>query len=201
MKIISQTFSILVGLLLLGALAFTGIAAIEYVGTLYMSIDPQLARITASVLFVVLIAAWTIAHSLRKASAQRMRQQLGDEITAAYQYFMDFWIEIIDHGHLPDSDPESQHTLDRIMALYGSTEAIKAHLALKAMMQEKDMQVADMRTQFGKALLAMRKDLGVDTQGITAQELVQLVLSEPNPEVQSTGLAQPKPDSEPASGA
>lgn len=57
MKIISQTISILVGLLLLGALAVSGIGTFDYVRALYMSLDPQLSHVVTTVLPVVLIAA------------------------------------------------------------------------------------------------------------------------------------------------
>jgi len=199
-KTINQAFAILVGLLLLGALVIAGIAAIEYISSLYMALDPQLARATAIVLFVVLIAAWIITHSIRRAAAQQMRQQFSNEISATYQYFVDHWIEIIDHGRQSDSNPEAQQVLDRLIALYGSADAIKAHLALRTMMQQKDMQDANMHAQLGKALLAIRKDLGSDTQGITAQELQQLVLPEPDLDVRPDDLAQPQLDSEPTSG-
>ena len=190
MKTISQIFSILVALLLLGALAFAGIAAIEYVGTLYMSLDPQFARVAAICLFAVLVAAWAIAHGIRRATAQRMRQQLADEISATYRFFMDYWIELMDQGPQAGGDPEAQQALDRLMALHAGTEALKAHLALRALIRKQDVSESEIRAQFGKALIAIRKDLGAGTQGVAAQELQQLVLPEQNPEIRAVELPQ-----------
>jgi hypothetical protein len=201
MKTINQTFSIFVGLLLLGALAYGGIAAIEYVSSLFMSLDPQLARAATIILLVVLITGWTFSRSVRKAAGQKVRQQLISEIATTYQYFTEYWIRAINLKYLSNNAPETQHDLDRLMALYGSAEAINAHLALRTMFLKKDMQPAEMRTQFGKALLAIRKDLGADSQGLSAKDLAQLLLPEPNPNVESAELPQSKTESEPASGA
>jgi hypothetical protein len=201
MKITNQTLSILIGLFLLGLLAVAGIYAIEYLNTLYSSLDPQVARTLVGVLIVVLLMSLIIARGVRKIIAHRMQLGLISERAATYRYFTDHWTGVMDQGHVSNNNAEAPQNLDRLMTLLGCAEAIKAHLALRTMMQDKDMPVTDMRTQFGKALLAIRKDLGTDSQGISAKDLQQLVMPETHTEERSNGLPKSTIESEPSSGA
>jgi hypothetical protein len=73
MKNNSPSLTILVGFFLLGAMAVAGVAAIEYVGTLFMNLEPHVAQVTASGLIVVLIAALIIARSIRDNGASTLR--------------------------------------------------------------------------------------------------------------------------------
>lgn len=197
MKNFSQTLATLIGLLLLGVAAYAAIAAIKYFGMLYMALDPQTAKLTTFISIIVLLCTLAIAHGIRIAAMRRMRQQLGMEIAAAYQYFMDYWGEMLNQKIPVNKSPEMLQTLGRFMALYGNSEVLKAHMALQTMMQEGGAQAADMRAQFGKALFAMRKDLGADTAGITAQQLQRLVLQEQD----GKGPATVAPQSQSAPGA
>jgi hypothetical protein len=194
MKNNGQPLTIFVGLFLLGAMAVAGIGALEYIATMYISLDPQVARVAASCLVVLLIAALIIARSIQDNGAGTLR--LRSKRTVAYEHFVNYWID--KYGQPPSTDnPGEAQALDRLIALYGSTEMIKAHLTLRTMKQGNGSQEADMRAQFGKAMITIRKDLGADTLGITAQQLLQLVLPQPDIELRSNGTQQPRFDSEP----
>lgn len=200
MKNINQALATLVVLLLLAAIAVAGIAAFDYARTLYTSLDPQVARITATGLIAILTTAWIVARIARRAAAQRIRQQLGNEVAAAYQYFVDYWTAVMADRHHSDNNLEEPSTLDRLLALYGSAEVIKAHMRLRTMMQEREAQDGDVRAEFGKALVAMRNDLGFDMHGITAQQLQNLALPAPDAEARPIEMPQPKTESGPATG-
>ena len=195
MKNISQVLAVVTALLLFGALIATGIAAFDYLRTLYLSLDPQLARITATSLIALLITAWILSRITRQSAAKRMRQQLGDEITATYQYFVDYWTSVFADKHYPDDNPEEPSILDRLLALYGSAKVIKAHMRLRTMMQKRETPDADVYAEFSKALLAIRKDLGADSQGLSAKDLQLLVLPEQNPEARNAEVPQQQTNS------
>jgi hypothetical protein len=111
---------------------------------------------------------------------------------------LNYWIG--KYGQLPSTDnPGEAQALDCMMALYGSTEALKAHLTLRGMIQ-KDVSESDMHIQFGKALIAIRKDLGADTLGIKVRELGQLVLPEANIDTHAVELSLSQHNSQPTSG-
>lgn len=185
--------SMFTALFLLGVLAVTGITTINYARTLYTSLDPQIAHALIASLFAALVVAWFIARVVRKIVVQRMRRQLKDEVTATYQYFVDYWTGAMDRAEKSDGNPEALQTLDRLMALYGGTEVLKAHLAMREMQQDRDAKSGEMLTQFGKALLAMRRELGAGTTGISAAQLQQLVMPEPSAVVPAAELPQHEP--------
>jgi hypothetical protein len=61
--------------------------------------------------------------------------------------------------------------VNHLLLLHGCTAVVKAHAAMQAL----DLQEA--RVRFADTLLAIRKDLGLESRGLDAKELVQLLLS------------------------
>src|SRR5260370_42197131 len=62
--------------------------------------------------------------------------------------------------------------VNHLLVLQGSTAVIKAHAAMQS------LNVQEARTKFAAALLAIRKDMGLESRSLEAKELVQLLLSE-----------------------
>ena len=177
MKFINQSLAIAIAMLLLSAVAYISIASFDYVRILYLSLDPHLARVIAACLLALLIAAWVAVPGARKVAALRARQQLGDEITATYQYFVDYWSALLTGTRPQDSDgTDAGLTLGRLLALYGGAEVIKVHRAMLARFGESGADDLELHELFGKALAAIRNDLGRDMRGISALQLRQLIL-------------------------
>ena len=62
--------------------------------------------------------------------------------------------------------------VNHLLVLQGTTAVVKAHAAMQT------LNVQEARTQFAAALLAIRKDMGLESRGLEAKDLVQLLLSE-----------------------
>jgi hypothetical protein len=183
MTIFGQTISILFALAFLGALGIGGYWAIDYIAALFLSMDTQVARVTGVASVAVLLAAALIAGSIRQAGKQFRAIQFQADKAATYKLFIDTWTNLLRErgGSAKQSAfalPEVLQALDQPLALYGSPAVIKAHAAQRALAVERGMQNPEIRSQFSKALLEVRKDLGSDTRGLTAEALQDLLLPE-----------------------
>ena len=131
--------------------------------------------VTATATVAVLLAATIIAAGIRRAGAQNRSFQLRAEKAQVYKLFIGLWEEVLRPGQTAEAvgqlSQQMQH-VGHLLMLYGCTTVVKAHAA----MQQLDLPEA--RAQLADALLAMRKDLGLESRGLQAKDLVQLLLSE-----------------------
>jgi len=173
MKLIGRVVALLFGVSLLFAIGFGAWLGFQGVVALFAGLDPQVATVTGIGCLVALAAAWGIARSLRAAVRQGRVMALREEKTAAYQLFVDYWKERLQPQARTDLSGKLQ-LLDRLLALYGGAAVIRAHTRLRDL--ERDGRHSDLRTGFGEALVAIRKDLGADTPHDAAHDLERLLL-------------------------
>lgn len=173
MNALGKTLALVVGLALLGAMAFGAWLVFQTVVALFAALDPEVATVTGLACLVALAAAWWIARSLRSAIHQSKAMALREEKSAAYQLFVDYWQSRLAGAARSDA-AEKLKSLDRLLALYGAQTVIRAHTTLRDL--DRDQRHADVRTGFGEALVAIRRDLGADTAGGAAQDLERLLL-------------------------
>jgi len=182
MKLLSMILSAFVGLAFLMTLVLGGYFAITWIAGLLSKLDVQFATVTAIISLVILLAAMIIASNIRQASKQHKVNQIHGERAATYQFFIDVWGALLQPGRLvEDGSPyplsEERQALDRLLALYGSSAVIKAYVGLRALARESGAQNPEVRVQFAKTLLEIRKDLGAETQGLNAEALQQLLFT------------------------
>lgn len=175
MNIFSKTFGLLLGLALMAALGWAAYLGIDYVASLVAALDAQVARVTAIGSLVVLAAAALIASAIRRGAAKTGGAQIHEHKIGAYQFFIECWQD-------PATPPHKLQALDRLVALYGGAAVIRAHAELRALAREKGARHPDVAARLGKALLELRKDLGVHEGGVSAPELQQLVLAPQAPQ-------------------
>lgn len=181
MKLIGQVAALGFGLGLLSALGFGGYLVIEQFAQLFFSLDRQVATVTGIGSMVALVISWVIARAIRTSGLQSKTIPIRDEKTASYQLFVDYWENLLRQGRAPMHQPpaelaEKLKVLDRLLALYGGAAVVKAHTALRDLEREKGVLHPAVRTRFGEALLAIRKDLGSETQRNLGIELERLLL-------------------------
>lgn len=149
-----------------------GYIAIDYICTLFLSMDMQVAKVTAIFSVIVLLAAALIFSSIRQASKQISSNQLHADKTATYKLFVETWSKLIRKQTASVlSISEMLQTLDQHLALYGSPAIIKAHSSLRALAVESGTNDSGVKEQFAKALLDVRKDIGTDSKGLALKEL------------------------------
>lgn len=144
-------------------------------------IDSQVASVTAIASIVTLLAATIIASSIRHTSDRKHADQFLTERAATYQIFLDVWTDLLRQGRGAEDQSvnnslERLKILDRLIILYGSPGVVKAHSALRALEQESGAQNPNLRAQFIKALMEIRKEIGSQMRGLTAEEVQQLLL-------------------------
>ncbi len=192
MNALGKTLALVVGLALLGAMAFGAWLIFQTIVVLFAALDPEVATVTGLACLVALAAAWWIARGLRTAVNQSKAMALREEKTAAYQLFVDYWQSRLAGGTRADRAPAEAvgklHLLDRLLSLYGGAAVIRAHTGLRDLDREGRAPRAELRARFGEALVVIRKDLGADTPRELAQELERLLL--PASEVGGEGAAQ-----------
>jgi hypothetical protein len=179
MKLFGQSLAALFSLALLGALGVGGYFALKFSAELFGSMDFQVAAVTTIASVVALLVAWAIASSIRQASKQNTANQLYAEKAMAYQRFIDIWEGLFRHGRDskgrdPNELSEELLALDHHLILYGGSSVVKAHVALRALERESGAQHPDTRSQFAKALIEIRNDIGSGTHDLTAEELQRL---------------------------
>lgn len=180
MNATSQFIAVLVVLALLGTMAVGGYLAVEYVAAVFLSMDSQVARVTGVASAAVLLAALLVATSIRQANRRNWTGQLRAEKAATYKRFLDIWTCLLQEpaGRINPPTIQSSDTvlaLGQSLVLYGSPAIIKAHGALRAQWSEGGVRSPDIQSQFVKALLEIRKDLGSGLHGLTADQLQNLL--------------------------
>lgn len=182
MKLTGKIVAVLLGTSLLGAMGFAAYLAFQTIVALFASLDSEVATVTGIACLVALTTAWGIARSLRAAVRQGKAMALREEKAATYQLFVDYWESRLGQGQARKDSPENLKMLDRLLALYAAPAVIRAHTRLRDL--DRDGRHAEVRTGFGEALVAIRKDLGADTTRELARELERLLL--PDPPVRAT---------------
>ncbi|MDT7604487.1 MAG: hypothetical protein QOF61_2484 [Acidobacteriota bacterium] len=184
MKSLRAVFLTFIGFSLVTAVGYGGYFAAPRVARTFSAFElrPVGAGVLASL--AVLLAAIIAASSIHQSGRARKAGTLHAEKIATYQFYTDLWVPLLrlerapaDRGPYPW--PAERQALDRLISLYGSPGVVKAYAAFCAAAGESVANTLPARSQFVKALLEMRKDLGSETWGLTAEELLQLFFANP----------------------
>ena len=172
--ILGNILGALLALALTAALGYYGYRTAKRFVVLFSRLDFTVAMVTATATVAILLAAMIIAGSIRRAAARSVETQLRADKAEAYKLFIGLWEETLRPGQTAEAIMQlSQHMQDvnHLLLLHGCTAVVKAHAAMQAL----DLQEA--RARFADTLLAIRKDLGLESRGLDAKELVQLLLT------------------------
>lgn len=181
MHFMRTMLSAFLSLAILAALAFGAYAVLAWTGDALTQLAPQL---TTSAVLAALVAAWLVVGTVSRARQRRAAERLHAERAATYQFFADVWAAVV-AGAGENLDAE-RRALDRLMALYAGAGALKAHVALRTLERERGVADPAVRIQLARALLEMRRDLGLETRGLAAEELGMLFDSDQRPEPVAT---------------
>jgi hypothetical protein len=175
MKILGNIVGTLLALALIATLGFGGYLSAKRYVTLFARLDFTVALVTATAVVVVFLATMIIAGSIRQAGATAREAQFRVGKAETYNLFIGVWGEILRPGQPTEARAEfssQMRELNRLLTLHGSAPVLKAHRAMPS------LNLPEARAQFGDALLAIRKDLGLESHGLTGTDLQQLLLVE-----------------------
>jgi hypothetical protein len=175
MQTIGRILGVLLALALTAAIGFYGYLAAKRFVVLFARLDFTVAMVTATAVVALLLAAMIIAGSIRRAGARSREVQLRADKAEAYKLFIGLWEETLRPGQTAETMVQlsrQMQDVNHLLLLHGCTAVVKAHAAMQALnLQEARIRLAD-------ALLAIRKDLGLESRGLEAKEMVQLLLTE-----------------------
>lgn len=173
--VLGNILGVSLALALTAAIGFYGYLAAKRFVMLFARLDFPVAMVTATATVALLLSAMVIAASIRRAGAQNREAQLRADKVEAYKLFISLWEEVLRPGQTAEAVAQMSRQMqdvNHLLVLQGSTAVVKTHTAMQT------LSVQEARTQFTAALLAIRKDLGLESRGLEAKELVQLLLSE-----------------------
>jgi hypothetical protein len=187
--VLGNILGVSLALALTAAIGFYGYLAAKRFVALFARLDFPVAMVTATATVALLLSAMVISASIRRAGAQSREVQLRADKAEAYKLFISLWEEILRPGQTAEAVvqlSQQMQDVNHLLVLHGSATVVKAHAAMQT------LNVQEARTQFAAALLAIRKDLGLESRGLEAKELVQLLLSpsEKTPSASRPGIHQ-----------
>ncbi|HEX4604054.1 MAG TPA: hypothetical protein VH724_08690 [Candidatus Angelobacter sp.] len=171
--VLGNILGVSLALALTAAIGFYGYLAAKRFVILFARLDFSVALVTATGTIALLLSAMVIAASIRRAGVQSSQVQLRADKAEAYKLFISLWEEMLRPGQTPEAVVQlsrQMQDVNHLLVLQGSTAVVKAHAAMQF------LNVQDARTQFAAALLAVRKDMGLESRGLEAKDLVQLLL-------------------------
>jgi len=174
-QILGNILGVVLALALTAAIGFYGYIAAKRFVALFARLDFTVAMVTATATVTVLLAALVISSSIRRAGKQNREVQLRADRAEAYKLFIGLWEEMLHPGQRVEAVVQASgqmQDVNHLLLLHGCTAVLKLHAAMQP------LSLPEARTQFANALLAIRKDLGLESRGLEAQELLQLLLSE-----------------------
>ena len=172
--VLGNIFGALLALALTAALGYYGYIAAKRFAVLFARLDFTVAMVTATATMALLLAAMIIAVSIRRAAQQSAAAHHRADKAEAYKLFIGLWEETLRPGQTAEAIVQlsrQMQDVNHLLLLHGCTEVVKAHAAMQAL----DLQEA--RAKFADTLLAIRKDLGLESRGLDAKELVQILLT------------------------
>lgn len=189
--VLGNIFGALLALALTAALGYYGYFAAKRFVVLFARLDFPVAMVTATACMDLLLAALIIAGSIRRAAQHNAEARRRMEKAEAYKLFIGTWEEMLRPGQTAESMVQlsrQMQDVNHLLILQGSPTLLKAHAA----MQSVNLQEA--RSQFAEALLAIRKELGLESRGVEAKNLAQLLLSESD---KAQGSSRARQDAQP----
>ncbi|MCU1255834.1 MAG: hypothetical protein JWM83_2133 [Candidatus Angelobacter sp.] len=173
--ILGNILGVVLALALAAALGFYGYLAAKRFVVFFARLDFTVAMVTAIATLALLLAAMVIAASIRHAGAQSREVHLRAGKAEAYKLFIGLWEEVLRPGQTAEAVAQLSRQMpdvNHLLLLHGSPAVLKIHAAMQT------QNLADARTQLAAALLAIRKDLGMDTRGLEATDLLGLLFKE-----------------------
>lgn len=173
--ILGNIFGALLALALTAAIGYYGYIAAKRFVVLFARLDFPVAMVTATAAAALLLAAVIIAGSIRLAGARSKEAQLRGGKVEAYKLFIGLWEEVLRPGQTAEAVAQLSRQMQDVnhsLLLQGCTTVLKTHAAMQS------LNLPEARAEFAGALLAIRKDLGLELRGLDAKDLVRLLLGD-----------------------
>lgn len=179
----AQIFSAFLGAALLAAAGFGVYLAAGRGARALSALDLRFAAVALAASLLILLAGIIVARSVRRLGTSGNANAPRAEKAATYQLFVDLWGTLLQPGQAAEGGgpypwSAERQALTRLIALYGSPGVVKTYAAFCASAGESAADNTQARAHFARTLLEIRKDLGAETRGLTAEELRRLFFAD-----------------------
>jgi hypothetical protein len=179
MKAISKLVSVVILVALVGVTGLGTYFGFKFFVRAFSSLRSHIDPLTAIVWGVILMIVLIIARSMRSQGHTPVADHLAKQKSEAYQVFVSLWSSVFLQGPGFDDQSHSKEeelkALDRLLILYGGPGVVKAHVALRDLVHTYGAQDQRVSIQFADTLLEIRKDLGLNSQGLSRTYLVNML--------------------------
>ena len=196
MKPLGIFFGVILGIVLLGALAVGGYFALRFGLDLFGTLEPQVATMTAIASVVVLLCASIIAGGFKWTGRKEAEVQVRVDKSNLYERVLLIWGEKLSHGTkaMDQATEDELIKLERLLTLRGNSKVIKTYIELQVLEKNAALHSPEIPSQVAKVLLEMRKDLGQSVLNLNESDLVNVlnieVLRDSSPSTSHVGRPQ-----------
>jgi hypothetical protein len=182
MKALSMLFSVILGIALLGILTAGCYFGVKFVGALFEVLDPQTAVMTIIASVTAFLCAVLIYRGFTQIGQKEVKAQMRLEKANLYERVLLLWGVKL-NSKTASVDPaveEELQQLAQLLTLRGSPKVLKAYLELLTLERTGGLHSPDIAPRFVAVQMAMRKDLGLSTQNLQAEDFLPLLFSRGN---------------------
>jgi len=171
-------------LLALGGGAFY---TFRFLAGVFAPLDFQVGIVASAAALVVLLSAAMIASAIKRATRAEPTHPMSGERAVLYDRILKGASSVLqaEDGHLADETlrnfKEELSTLETGLVLIASPEVIRAYLALRGVKGGRPQRNGELRTQLGRLIVAMRRDVMATGPDLNENELLSVLLSEAQP--------------------
>jgi hypothetical protein len=180
MKILRVLLGLILGVAVLGVLAAGGYWGFKLVMDLLAVLWAEAGVITVLALTMTFLCAVMIYRGFARVGQKDVRAYRHIEKAHLYEKILLLWGAKLktQPTSIDPSLEEELHQLVQLLTLRGNPKVIKTYLKLHASERSAGLHSPDIPSQFGRLQLEMRRDLGLSTQNLNAEDLMQLFVAE-----------------------
>jgi hypothetical protein len=148
----------------------------------FESLDFQVGIVTSVAALVVLLSAAAIASAVKRTKRAASAHPMSGERAALYDRILRAWsVLLVEDCHPADEALKSLKAelsgFENRLVLIASPEVIRTYLALRSAQAGSPQQNGELRTQFGRLMVAMRRDIVASAPDLDENDLLSVVLS------------------------
>jgi len=173
-------------LLALGALVGGVLYTFRFLAGVFASLDFQVGIITSVATLVVLLSAAVIASAIKRAKSAASADPISGKRAALYDRILRAWSVFLAENCRPADEALKSlkaelSGFENGLVLIASPEVIRAYLALRGAKAGSPQQNSELRTQLGRLIVAMRRDLTASAPDLDENDLLSVLLDEADP--------------------
>jgi hypothetical protein len=174
-----SAWSTLVGLVVLGAIAYTIYSALKAVLSSITTLEPSVEAALVAAFSTILVTIISVLISKFLERKQRVSQEIRDRKIPVYESLIDFLFRVVKYGNTAEKIPDEEiqkflFELTPKIIVWGSDDVIRALFNFRNNAAES----GEALLRVGELLLAIRKDLGHGNQNLPATQVLGLFVND-----------------------